>query len=56
VARVDDDEVLDIREAATLLGVGEEVVIQEAANGNLPGRRIVGSGGSLVRICLDGCG
>jgi excisionase family DNA binding protein len=41
VAQV-DDEVLDVREAATLLGVGEDVVIEEAANGNLPARRIGG--------------
>jgi excisionase family DNA binding protein len=37
-----EDEVLDVREAATLLGIGEDVVAEEAANGNLPGRRIGG--------------
>ena len=34
-----DDEVLDLREAAALLGLDEQVV---AAEGNLPGRRIGG--------------
>ncbi len=37
-----DDEVLDLREAAALLGLDEEVVADEAANGDLPGRRIAG--------------
>ena len=37
-----DDEVLDLREAATLLGLEEELVADEAANGSLPGRRIGG--------------
>jgi excisionase family DNA binding protein len=37
-----DDEVLDVREAATLLGLGEDVVAEEAANGNLPGRHVGG--------------
>jgi len=37
-----DDEVLDAREAAALLGVAEDVVVEEAASGNLPGRRIGG--------------
>jgi PTS system nitrogen regulatory IIA component len=37
-----DDEVLDLREAATLLGLDERVVAEEAANGNLPGRRVGG--------------
>jgi PTS system nitrogen regulatory IIA component len=37
-----DDQVLDAREAASLLGVGEDVVLEEAASGNLPGRRIGG--------------
>jgi excisionase family DNA binding protein len=37
-----DDEVLDPREAAALLGVGEDVVVEEAAGGRLPGRRIGG--------------
>jgi excisionase family DNA binding protein len=41
VAQV-DDEVLDVRETAVLLGLPEEVVINEAAKGNLPGRRIGG--------------
>jgi excisionase family DNA binding protein len=39
---VDGDEVLDVREAATLLGLDEQVVVDEAAKGNLPGRRIGG--------------
>jgi excisionase family DNA binding protein len=39
---VNDDEVLDVREAATLLGLDEDVVVREAANGNLPGRRVGG--------------
>jgi excisionase family DNA binding protein len=42
VAQVDNDEVLDVQETATLLGLPEDVVIDEAANGNLPGRRIGG--------------
>lgn len=37
-----DDEVLDLREAAILLGLDERVVADEAAHGNLPGRRIGG--------------
>jgi excisionase family DNA binding protein len=37
-----DDEVLDVREAASLLGLDEQVVADEAADGNLPGRRIGG--------------
>ena len=37
-----DDEVLDLREAAVLLGLDEQVVADEAARGNLPGRRIGG--------------
>ena len=37
-----DDEVLDLREAAVLLGLDERVVADEAARGNLPGRRIAG--------------
>jgi excisionase family DNA binding protein len=39
---VADDEVLDLREAAVLLGLDERVVADEAARGNLPGRRIGG--------------
>jgi hypothetical protein len=39
---VADDEVLDLREAAILLGLDERVVADEAAHGNLPGRRIGG--------------
>jgi hypothetical protein len=41
VAKV-NDEVLDVRETAMLLGLPEEVVIDEAAKGNLPGRQIGG--------------
>jgi excisionase family DNA binding protein len=41
VAQV-NDEVLDVRETAMLLGLPEEVVIDEAAKGNLPGRQIGG--------------
>lgn len=37
-----DDEVLDLREAAVLLDLDEQVVADEAARGNLPGRRIGG--------------
>jgi len=37
---VADDEVLDLREAAVLLGLDEQDVADEAARGNLPGRRI----------------
>jgi excisionase family DNA binding protein len=40
--RVGEDEVLDLREAAVLLGLDEQVVADEAASGNLPGRRIRG--------------
>jgi excisionase family DNA binding protein len=40
--QVSDDEVLDLREAAVLLGLDERVVAAEAAGGNLPGRRIGG--------------
>lgn len=41
-SEVADDEVLDLREAAVLLGLDEQVVADEAARGNLPGRRIGG--------------
>lgn len=37
-----DDEVLDLREAAVLLDLDEQEVADEAARGNLPGRRIGG--------------
>jgi excisionase family DNA binding protein len=40
--QVGGDEVLDLREAAVLLGLDEQVVAAEAASGNLPGRRIGG--------------
>jgi excisionase family DNA binding protein len=40
--RVGEDEVLDVQEAAVLLGLDEQVVADEAASGNLPGRRIGG--------------
>jgi excisionase family DNA binding protein len=37
-----DDEVLDVGETAMLLGLPEEVVIDQAAAGRLPGRQIGG--------------
>jgi hypothetical protein len=54
VARV-NDEVLDVRETAMLLGLPEEVVIDEAAMGNLPGRQIGGNGAAATPACSHGC-